>query len=78
MPIDHNKTCILTDAEMVIRKKQIMCDKEFPQDYPITVYKFTQDVSTVKQSNQSTVNQYSKCLFLHGRNSSTQYSTHTD
>ncbi|XP_045555379.1 probable GPI-anchored adhesin-like protein PGA55 isoform X2 [Salmo salar] len=32
------------DAEMVIRKKQIMCDKEFPQDYPITVYKFTQDV----------------------------------
>ncbi|XP_036807550.1 mucin-5AC [Oncorhynchus mykiss] len=32
------------DAEMVIRKKQIMCDKEFPQDYPITVFKFTQDV----------------------------------
>ncbi|XP_055764584.1 uncharacterized protein LOC129840611 [Salvelinus fontinalis] len=32
------------DAETVIRKKQIMCDKEFPQDYPITVYKFTQDV----------------------------------
>uniref|UniRef100_A0AAZ3Q686 RRM domain-containing protein n=1 Tax=Oncorhynchus tshawytscha TaxID=74940 RepID=A0AAZ3Q686_ONCTS len=32
------------DAEMVIRKKQIMCDKEFPQDYPITVFRFTQDV----------------------------------
>ncbi|XP_035623614.2 uncharacterized protein LOC118380745 isoform X1 [Oncorhynchus keta] len=31
------------DAEMVIRK-QIMCDKEFPQDYPITVFRFTQDV----------------------------------
>uniref|UniRef100_A0A4W5PTM9 RRM domain-containing protein n=1 Tax=Hucho hucho TaxID=62062 RepID=A0A4W5PTM9_9TELE len=32
------------DAEMVCRKKQIMCDKEFPQDYPLTVYTFTQDV----------------------------------
>ncbi|CAB1327525.1 unnamed protein product, partial [Coregonus sp. 'balchen'] len=32
------------DAEMVIRNEQIMCDKEFPQDYPLTVYKFTQDV----------------------------------
>ncbi|KAL1021793.1 hypothetical protein UPYG_G00018040 [Umbra pygmaea] len=33
-----------TDAEKVITKEQIMRDKEFPQDYHLTVYKFTPDV----------------------------------
>ena len=37
---------LLADAEEVVRKEQqIMTDEEFPQDYLLTVFPFTRDVS---------------------------------
>lgn len=43
----QNTSVLLADAEKVVRKEQqVMADSEFPEDYLLTVFPFTKDVST--------------------------------
>ena len=44
-----NSTVLLADAARVTRnERQIMVDDEFPEEYLLTVYPFTRDVSVAK------------------------------
>lgn len=36
---------LMADAGRVVKKEQVMKDDEFPEDYSLTVFPFTTDVS---------------------------------
>lgn len=39
-----NSFLLFSDADRVVKTKQVLKDKEFPEEYPLTVYTFTPEV----------------------------------